>query len=81
MKIKKKSIVASQNTRLIGKTHQEISAILGNDYIIEEKGIVVYYTKVLFFLRRKVYVSFDENDFVDTIVTFDGLFKKARTVS
>lgn len=68
--MKKKSKNTSKNIKLIGKTRQEISDIIGSNYAFySDNGDVIFETKYMFFFKKRIYVGFDENGKVDTVIS------------
>lgn len=54
--------------KLTGKTKEEIIALMA-DRPLEESGTgyLIYSMKIFFFIRRKIYIGFNENGIADTV--------------
>lgn len=66
---KNKNRNSYKDIKLIGKTRQEISDIIGSNYTFySDNGDVIFETKYMFFFKRRIYVGFDENGKVDTVI-------------
>ncbi|MGD1319679.1 hypothetical protein [Chryseobacterium sp. 2R14A] len=54
--------------KLIGKTKEEIIALMA-DQSLEESGTfyLIYSMKIFFFIRKKIYIGFNKNGIADTI--------------
>lgn len=54
--------------QLRGKTRVEVKAILGNQYIEDSEGNMIYFVRIFLFITKKIFIEFDENDVADTVI-------------
>ncbi|MCI3938808.1 hypothetical protein MQX03_16535 [Chryseobacterium aahli] len=67
--MKKNKLSASKNTRLTGRTRAEIISLLGNDYVEDSEGNIIYTRKTFLFITKKIFIGFDEDDVADVVFT------------
>ncbi|MCD1117484.1 hypothetical protein [Chryseobacterium turcicum] len=58
----------SKNIKLTGKTKTEIISILGNKYVEDSEGNIIYSVRMFLFRRKKTFIGFDENDIADVVL-------------
>lgn len=67
--MKKNNVSASKDRRLTGRTRTEIISLLGNDYVEDSDGNIIYTRKIFLFITKKIFIGFDENDIADVVFT------------
>lgn len=53
---------------LTGKTKKEVISILGNKYSENPEGSMIYTTRI-FFITKKMFISFNDRDIVEIVYT------------
>lgn len=67
--MKNNNISLPKDIKLTGRTRTQIISIMGNEYVEDTEGSLIYTLKYFLFIKKKIYIGFDENDVANVVFT------------